>query len=134
MIASTLFLAHTCPFVQFFTFGKLRDGVATAEGMPACELELLRIYTSEVIAYIIARVIVGQPYLDADNEVHFLLLYEVGSTVRNIVLRHSHAQSILVGTAVHSLSRMVCSCALAQSQMSLLVTHSSEQSLRLTKV
>ena len=33
VIASTLFLAHTCPFVQFLTFGKLRDGVATAEGI-----------------------------------------------------------------------------------------------------
>lgn len=59
VIAGTFFLAHTCPYVQFLTFGKFRDSVATAEGMPACELELLRIYTSEVIAYIIARMIVG---------------------------------------------------------------------------
>lgn len=114
--------------IQLFLAGEDRNGVTTAERVPARELELFRVSPCKVISDVrerlaMQRVVVAGLDLLSEDKRQGVPAQMVARAVDDVVLGDREAQGILVAGAVNATARMEGRSSLAETKYTILVTH-----------
>ena len=132
------FCRLTCadfPSTKFLLGLEDGGGVASAVGMPADKLEVLRVVALEFVAdveehpcwHASAVVVVAQLYLYSHHEVHLLPAEEVGGAVGDVGLGGGKSACVHVAAAVHPTARVECLCRLGELECAVLVPDPTEE-------